>query len=283
MSSTIRRFSILFPAAVLALTLLPVSAQAASGVSVSTSPDADKFDIRLGGFALQNIKSTLRLDGSNGQIGDTVDFVKTLGGDDNLTVFRVDGEWRFAAKHRVQVAYFDIDMTATKTLTGAIKWGDQVYPVNAKIDSELRNTVYKLNYAYSFYRNPNHEIAAQIGAHVTRIEANIGVPALGKKEGSSVTAPLPVIGLEWKAKLSEKFLSQVSYQYFGVSLENDKYSGDLSDFLAVVSYRLSRHWYVGGGFNRYVINAEVKGSKTALKLTMKHEYNGFILHLGTNF
>jgi hypothetical protein len=283
MSSTICRFSFLVPAAFLALTLLPVSSQAASGVSVSTTPDADKFDIRLGGFALQDIKTSMRLDGSNGQIGDNVDFEKTLGGDDNLTVFRVDADWRFAPKHRVQFAYFDIDMSASKTLSANINWGDDVYPVNARVDSGLRTSVYKLNYAYSFYRNQNHEVAGQIGAHITKIEAFIGLPSAGKKEGGDVTAPLPVIGLEWKAKLGEKWFSQVSYQYFGVSLEDDKYSGDLSDFLAVVNYRLSRHWYVGGGFNRYVLNAELQGTNKKLKFTLKHEYNGFILHLGANF
>jgi hypothetical protein len=50
-----------------------------------------------------------------------------------------------------------------------------------------------------------------------------------------------------------------------------------------VNYRLSRHWYIGGGFNRYVLNAELQGTNKQLKLHLKHEYNGFVIHLGANF
>jgi hypothetical protein len=39
---------------------------------------------------------------------------------------------------------------------------------------------------------------------------------------------------------------------------------------------------VGGGYNRYVIKADVKGDRP-VKLDLKHQYNGLILFLGVNF
>jgi hypothetical protein len=213
----------------------------------------------------------------------SVDFARTLGGDDSLNVFRADAEWRIADRHRVQAAYYDIDMSASTTLSADLDWGDEVYPVNAKVLSGLRNTTYKLSYAYSIYRTPRQEIAGQIGAHVTRFEANISLPDRGRKEGASVTAPIPVIGLEWRFTVSEALFSQVSYQYFSVSLQEDKYSGSLSDFLAVMNLRLGRSWYIGGGYNHYVLDADLKSSTTAVKLAVKHEYDGFIVHVGASF
>ena len=283
MNSLFRTTSLLLRATLLALISASSSTQAASGTAVSNTPNSDTFNLSMGGFVLENIRTSMRLDDSGGQVGDIVDFAKTLGGEDRLNVFRADAEWRFAARHRVQAAYFDINMSASTTLNADLNWGDEVYPVNARVVSGLRNTTYKLSYAYSFYRTYRQEIAGQIGAHVTRFEANIGLPDRGKREGASVTAPIPVIGLEWRAKLSEKFFSQVSYQYFSVSLQEDKYSGDLSDFLAVMNYRLGRHWYIGGGYNYYVLNADLKSSSSAVKLVVKHEYNGFIGHVGARF
>ena len=258
------------------------SAASSSPAVASAAPAPDAFTFRLGGFAVSNIKTELALSTSNGQVGDKIEFAKNLGGDDSLNVFRFDGDWRFAAKHKLQLTYYDINMDASKIITGAIKWGDVIYPVNTTINSKFQTTIYKLNYAYTFYRNQTHEINGQIGAHITSIEAGLSSTNVPKREGVSVTAPLPVIGLEWNAKLSDQFSTKVSYQYFGVSLEDDKYSGNLSDFLAVVDYRFHRNWTVGGGYNRYVIKAAVKGDRP-VKLDLKHQYNGLILYVGVNF
>lgn len=284
MNASSRKFLLASAAFVLATLSVSVSlaAAAAAPTSAPAASAPDAFTFRLGGFAVSNIKTELSLSNSSGQVGDKIEFAKNLGGDDSLNVFRFDGEWRFAAKHKVQLSYYDIAMDASKVITAAIKWGDVIYPVNTTINSNFQTTVYKLNYAYTFYRNQTHEINGQIGAHITSIEAGLSSTNVPKREGVEVTAPLPVIGLEWNAKLSDRFSTQVSYQYFGVSLEDDKYSGSLSDFLAVVNYQFHRNWSVGGGYNRYVIDAAVKGNRP-VKLDIRHQYNGFILFLGASF
>jgi hypothetical protein len=244
-------------------------------------PERDRFSLRLGAFLLSSIETTLSLSDSNGQIGDNVDFGRTLGADDSLNVFRADAEWNFAAKHKVQFSYFDINLTSKKVIDTSFEWGDQVYPVSATVNSHFNTTVYKLDYGYTFYRNQTHEINGLIGVHVTQFETGIGLDGTAVAENFSATAPLPLFGVEWKARLSEKLTSQVAYSYFGISLD-DRYSGNLSDFQALLDYSLSRHWSVSAGYNRYTLRASVKGSR-GRELTMRHSYNGLMVFLSTNF
>lgn len=250
--------------------------------AVTSSPETDKFTIRLGAFLLSDIKTTLSLSDSNGNPGDSVDFEKSLGGDDSVNVFRLDGDWRFATNHKVQLAVFDISRSASRTLSAEINWGDQVYPVAATINTNFDTLVYKVNYGYTFYRTPKHEVSALAGLHITQFKTSIGLANVpGSLESVSATAPLPVFGLEWKAQLSAKLTTHVSYTYFGLSVD-DKYSGNLSDFQALIDYRLNRHWAVGAGYNRFVLRATYEGPRNR-DLTIKHNYNGLMVFVTANF
>ena len=95
-----------------------------------------------------------------------------------------------------------------------------------------------------------------------------------------MTAPLPVFGAEWKYALAESLRLQVSYEYFGISLD-DRYKGSLSDFLVFLDYTLAEHVSVGAGFNRYVLRASAEGDR--LKLSLKHSYDGLMGYVTVHF
>ena len=287
---TFFRQIVLIPAA-LGLALLPARAQvapaatppAANPTAVAASyGDTDNFTIRLGAFFLSSIRTTLSLTDSAGKGGQELDFKKDLGGSDSLNVFRADSEWRFAARHKVQLAYFDLNRNASRVIDKQISWGDQTYPVNTTINTQFRSTVYKLNYGYALYRNDTNtqEICGLIGFHISAFKTSLSSATSGKAEGVSVTAPLPVFGLEWKARLTDQLTSFVSYQYFGLTLDS-KYQGNLSDFQALLDYSLGGNWNVGAGYNRFTTRASVKGDN--LKLTFRHNYNGLMLFVSTSF
>jgi hypothetical protein len=298
MKFTSRQFFAVF-AAVFALAASSASAQvttteaaapAAPAAPTLVAPDADPdhFALRLGGFFLSSINTRLSLTDASGHGGQEVDFSRDLGGRDNLTLFRADAEWQFAANHKVQLSYFDIDRNASKAIDHTISWGDQTYTINTTLHSEVQQIVSKLNYGYTFYRNAakTQELTGLIGFHITKMKVEVGSTASGVAEGGDVTAPLPIIGLEWKARLSDKLTSYVAYEYFGLSLDN-KYTGSLSDFQAMVEYHLWRHWSLGGGYNRYTSRASVTSERTInnqqLKLSVRHNYNGLMLFVATHF
>jgi hypothetical protein len=267
----------------------PASTQPAAATPVVDAVEQDNFTLRLGGFFLSSINTRLSLTDESGHGGQQVDFSRDLGGRDNLTLFRGDAEWQFAANHKVQLSYFNIDRTASKAIERTIDWGDQTYPVSTTLHSEVQQIVTKLNYGYTFYRNAAHtqEVTGLIGFHITKLKVDVGASGTNLAHGGDVTAPLPIIGLEWKARLTDKLTSYVAYEYFGLSLD-DKYKGSLSDFQAVAEYHMGRHWSVGGGYNRYTSRASVTSDRSTtsgdhLKLSVRHNYNGLMLFVATHF
>ena len=256
---------------------------------VTAQADRQKFSIWVGGFFLSSINTRLSLTDESGNGGQEVDFSRDLGGRDNLTLGRIDAQWQFATNHKVQVSYFDIDRSASKTIDHTINWGDQSYPINTTVKSEFQTIVSKLNYGYTFYRNSaeTQALSVLVGFHITKMKASLSGSGSSLAEGGDVTAPLPVIGLEWTARLSDKVSSYVAYEYFGLSIDDDKYEGSLSDFQAVLEYHFTSHWSLGGGYNRYTSRATVTSDRAVngekLKLSARHNYNGLMLFVAARF
>jgi hypothetical protein len=301
MSSTFRQL-IIGSAACIGLGILPSQGQVVPATppapseliaapEVAGNPDSDNFTLRLGAFIISSINTRLALSDAAGHGGQEVDLTKDLGIRNSLNVFRADAEWRFTARQKIQLTYFDINRSNSHVLTSSINWGDQTYPVSATVNAHFRTNIYKLNYGYTFFRNETNtqEICGLVGIHVTGVNASLGLAVAGvgaAAEGASITAPLPVFGLEWSARLSAKLTSHVSYEYFGLSLDN-KYEGNLSDFQAMLEYGIVRYWNLGVGYNRYTSRATVMSSGKVtgdpLKLSVKHQYNGLMLFIFTSF
>ena len=258
---------------------LALHAEDPASVPMVTTSDPSGFTLSLGGFLLSSVKTTASLSGTSGA-GTEIDFQSTLGQSGTANVFRLDGEWRIAARHKLEFSWFDISQDGSKTISSTINWGDQVYPVNATVVSEFKNSVYKVNYGYVFYRNGDSEVTGLIGAHVTRYEAKLGLVGGPSTQNYTVTAPLPVIGIEWTDRINERWTTRLSFEYFGVSLESGKYSGHLTDFQGTVDYTLSQHWSVGGGYERFDMTAKMKDGP---ELKVKRVYNGLLVYLKAHF
>lgn len=269
----------------------PAPSELTAAPEVAGKPDSDNFTLRLGAFLISSINTKLALSDAAGHGGQEVDLTNDLGIRNSLNVFRADAEWRFTARQKIQLTYFNLNRSNSHVLTSSINWGDQTFPVSATVNAHYRTNIYKLNYGYTFFRNKTNtqEISGLVGFHVTGVKASLGLAVAGvgaTAEGASLTAPLPVFGLEWSARLSAKLTSHVSYEYFGLSL-NNRYEGNLSDFQAMLEYGIVRHWNLGVGYNRYTSRATVKSSGLVsgdpLKLSVKHQYNGLMLFVSTSF
>ncbi len=195
----------------------------------------------------------------------------------------MDAEWYITPNHKLEASWFNIRQSSSHVLSANINWGDQVFPVSATINSHFNTQVYKINYGWVFSHSDTNEWAALIGVHLDQFAAGLAVAGGGPgvSQNSSVTAPLPLLGLEWRHRYSEKWSSKVSLQYFGISLEDDKYSGHLTDFLAVMDYRLTEHWSLSAGYNRFDLTAKMKTDNLHLK--MEYDYNGLILAATAHF
>jgi len=235
----------------------------------------DRFMFRLGGYTVHNAETIVRLDANNLPIGTYINFQDTLGGDTRSTVVWLDGHYRFTEKSALAFSWYDLRFRGSTVLGQDIVWGGITYPISTPVDSELKFDVYKLSYQYSVYHNDKVELGAGIGLHIMRTSASINATGINQQQSQAVTAPLPVFGLYAKYNFSPRFSAFYSYEAFFINYQ-DKVRGGLEDFLLGLEYRLFRNFSLGAAYNRFDLNATIRGESTTLYL--QTNWNGGMLY-----
>ncbi len=259
--------------AVSAVAAFVLAAAGWAGAEEELLPDG--FMLRAGGYRIQNSDTILRLDANNLPVGTYVDFHDTLGGDNQTTIFRLDGLYRFNDKHGLGFSYYSLKFTGSRVLDQDIQWGDVTFPINAKVDSEIKFDVYKLNYQYSLFHNNKVELGASFGLHIMKMSASITAIGIAESQSEAVTAPLPVFGLYADYNFTPRFSAFYTYQWFFVNYK-DKIKGGLQDFLIGLEYRVFRNVALGIAYNRFALEVESKGDATTLHVDTS--WNGGMLY-----
>jgi hypothetical protein len=246
----------------------------------------DPFQVAIGTFAISS-EPTIQLNGQ-ASTGDRVNFDEAIGGGDAQRV-RLDGTWRFgdSEKHKLRLVAFSMSRDNSRTFDEEIEWGDDVYPVDARIDAEFKFSVVELAYEYAFLRRDNYELGASIGLHYTTMEASLKAKAEfsgGTLSGdidneASVDAPLPVIGLRGLWGLGHDFWVDASAQYFALSI--DEYDGNLQDYRLLVTWQPKKWLGIGAGYSRFKIDVDVE--KENFDGSMDWTYSGPMIFYSASF
>ena len=219
----------------------------------------DTFQLSLGAFGLNN-EPRVDLKGSTGG-GGQVDFGREASGDEFAG--RLDGQWRFADRHKVRFSAFSYSRTKTKVIDEELEWGDETFPVDARLELDNGWSVIEVVYDYSFLRRENYEVGATIGLHY--FDFNLDLKARGDASGqefdrvlsesASVGLPAPVIGVRGLWSLPHNFWIDASVQFFALSL--DEYDGNLQDYRLAVTWQPKPWVGFGVGYNRFKIDLDV--------------------------
>jgi hypothetical protein len=240
----------------------------------------DNFMLRAGGYAIGNAETTARLDSNKVPAGVYVDFADNLGGDTSTTVARVDGRYRLNDKHGIGFSWYALRLDGSRVLDRNISWGDQTFPISARVDSEIKLDIYKLNYQYSLFHNEKAELGVLAGFHVMQTSVGISAPGINKSQSESVTAPLPVLGTFAEYKFTPRFSAYFNYQFFFINYD-DKIKGALQDFLVGLEYRVLRNVALGAAYNRFALDIKSKGDATTLYLNTN--WNGGLAYAAVYF
>ena len=239
----------------------------------------DRFEIALGTFGIDS-QPTIELNGSAGSA--RVDFDKEIGGGDSFRA-RVDAQWRFAERHKVQFAAFGLNRSKERRIEQEIDWGDVTYPVDADVKFESDFYVIEGVYDYSFVQRDTWELGASIGLHWTHLEASLkasGTSSSGSlSESASVDAPLPVIGLRGLWSLSHDFWFAGSAQFFALSI--NEYDGNLQDYRAFVTWQPRKWLGVGVGYERFKVDVDV--DKSDFNGSLDWTYDGPMIFYNASF
>ena len=216
----------------------------------------DKIMIRIGGYFVDDANTTVSFNTGVAGLGTMIDYQKTLGGEDNDTVPRLDFYYRFNPRHRIDFTAFSIDRKGERILDQTIEIDGTIYNINESIKSDLKYTVYKLGYSYSFYHSPKTELSLSAGLNMTSYDFKIDSSTSGTSESAGVTVPLPVIGLRLGYAITPRWYVRYVSEAFFVDIE-DKFKGGLVNYEINTEYKIFNNFSLGAGVARLGVNAEI--------------------------
>jgi hypothetical protein len=205
-------------------------------------------------------------------LGAIIDYQKDLGGEDGDTIPRIDAYYRFNERHRIDFTSFSIDRKGTRTLAVELEIGDEIYAADETINSDIKYTLYRLGYGYSFYHSPKTELTLTAGLNITEYDLTFALADGSKAESAGVTVPLPVIGLRMGYAITPKWNVRYVSEAFFIDFD-DSFRGAIINFELNTEYRLFKHFALGAGLARIGVDAEVDDEGWRGKVT--DSYRGF--------
>jgi hypothetical protein len=244
----------------------------------------DSFYLGLGTYIVDT-DTEVSLNGDAGE-GSKVDWEQTFGSGD-VTRFRFDGQWRFADRHKARFMWFNSSRENSRTIDEDINWGDETFPVNARVRAEFSFDVYELAYEYAFLRRDNYEVSGSFGFHYTELELTLSAKAETSggtldtdiSESGNVGAPLPVFGLRGTWALPYNFWIDASGQYFALSI--DEYDGSLTDLRVALMWQPKTWLGLGIGYDRFAVDVDVE--KDRFDGSLDWTYEGPMIFYSASF
>jgi hypothetical protein len=235
------------------VSLAVATERAAAAEAIPDNPALnDRFSFNLGAFFART--STQAQVTKNG-IGAMVDFENTLGLDEQRVEIIAGFLWRISERWRLDVEYFRMDRSATRTLASPIDWNGQT--ISGTVTSTYDFSDIRVSGGYSFFKRRDKELGVGFGLHVASIDAKIQTSA-GTAEGGDVTAPLPVLSLYGAFALTNEW--SVRFRGDWLSLNYGDYSGDVRSVGIDVLYQPWRNVGFGLGTRSLVVDLEIEKS-----------------------
>jgi hypothetical protein len=216
----------------------------------------DRWMVRLGAFVVDGSNTQVSVNSDIGGLGTTIDYQRDLGGEDGDTIPRIDAYYRFNDRHRIDFTSFSIDRKGERTLAIDITIDDDDYFIGETIKSDIKYTLYRLGYGYSFYHSPKTELTFTAGLNFTEYDLKFELDNGSKSESAGVTVPLPVLGLRMGYAITPKWNVRYVSEAFFFEIE-DTFRGAIINFELNTEYRLFKHFALGAGLARIGVNAEV--------------------------
>lgn len=253
------------------------------GVVAAQAPESElldgKFYFRVGGQAFSRFRTTLRIDSETLGRGTEVELETTAGLEETINVGRLDGIYRFTDRHSAAFSYYDIERTGARTLDKEIKWGEEVFPISATVESRFRQRIFKAAYAYTFLIRPKGVMAASVGLHTIRFETGLRAFNGSRATSNSADAPLPLIGIRGQYRFGEKWRFVGSVEWLDVSAGD--FSGTFSDTILTVEHDTWDRFGFGFGINSFGL--DVSAGDANLKGTIDIRFDSFIVYFKGNF
>jgi len=244
----------------------------AAEAETATVAFPDKYMIRLGSYIVDGSDTQFAVNGN--VLGTVIDFSRDLGGESRATIPRIDAYYRFNPRHRIDFTSFSIDRKGSRTLAIDVTIDGTDYSVNETLNSDIKYTLYKLGYAYSFYHSPKVELSVTAGLNFTTYDFKFSDTTGANAEAAGFSAPLPMFGLRMGYAITPKWSVNYTAESFFIDFE-DKLRGSLINYEISTEYKLFKNFAIGAGLAR--IGSSVEVNDDNYRGSVSDNYRGYTI------
>ena len=247
-----------------------------SGSAIAAEDEAavyafpDKYMLRLGAYIVDGADTQFSV--SKDGLGAVIDYARDLGGDSRDTIPRIDAYYRFNPRHRIDFTSFSVDRKGSRTLEIDVTIDGTDYFASETLNSDIKYTLYKLGYGYSFYHSEKVELTLTAGLNFTTYDFKFSTSAGDKAESAGFTAPLPMFGLRMGYAITPKWSVNYVAESFFIDFE-DTIKGALVNYELNTEYKLFKNFAIGAGLARMGSNVDVNDDDYSGKVS--DSYRGY--------
>ena len=267
---------------------MAISLFATVNLAQAEEVEVDKFRFAIGGYAIARYDSSISLTDPDLGAGISIDPQDTLGMDFENTVLRIEGYYRFHARHALTYSWYSIDSTGSKSIDKEFEWvgpgGNPItIPIGAQVVSSLDYDIFKVGYLWSFHHTDKVELGVGAGLHITRLrmglDSSITNPPSQTLQNVNTTVPLPVFSLVLNYSVTPKFHWYLKTEAFVVKFDN--WTGSYRDATVGMEYRAWKHVALGAGLSSNSLNIQEDAPNYQLKFD--NTISGVLLYVATYF
>ena len=237
-----------------------------------------RFEFRAGAFR-SNVDSKIIRRPVDGGPGEEIDLEEVLGATGRKDILQLDAIIRFGPYHRIELGYFRLGRDTVAVLESDVTFGDELFLAGTEIDMRTDARIARVAYAYSLMNDAQKELGLMLGVHVTRLETEVFAEQTGQRVKSTLSTPLPVVGVHGGVALGKKTTVGARVQIF--RMEFDNYAGSLNYIYLGLQHNFTQRFGAGLGYNFYSMNLDSNDPEVNGSLRIR--YDGPLIFLSALF
>lgn len=244
------------------------------GAAAADEHDGDlafpqKFMFRIASYSVQDADTNLAVASSSSGVGVGYSFTDDLGGEDSVTIPRIDAYYRFNDRHQIIFTAFTYKLDGRKVLDIDVDLEDESFQVGQTLVSDIRYSLIKVAYGYSFYRTDRVELGVSAGLNINSHEFDFELADGSQGSSSDVSAPLPMFGFRMSYMMTPKWSLHYVTEAFYIRID-DALAGSFTTTELDIQYHFNPKFALGAGLSRHSTNLKADDSDWKGRIADSH-------------
>lgn len=270
-------------AAVLSAAMLVLGGPVLAAAGSENRVISDRWLVWTGSY-LPDFKTDAAV-GSGMVVGTTIRAEDELGLDDNASMFRGEGMYRFNSRHAIGFGFWTFNRRGDVMIDRRIEFDGHVFDLGARLESDLDTEWIRADWRYSFFRSERGETGVSLGLSTYGIEMKVAGEATvddgmggtflsGERAEQKILAPVPTFGMYVNFAVTPTVIFRAYVNF--LDLDGGDYEGRLTESAFLFEWYPSTHVGVGGGLSGSEIDFKNTGDDP---YSFEYDLSGFLVYV----